>query len=173
MPPTGCLTVINTTIPRPTFAPFTTKNGSNEHFAKTNRPLSCCLQNCLESPFYMGLAPAQNATTRIGSGQLTPCGRTSAIATRRQPTNAIMTSKLLAKNRRPLTANTSLMSVPPTNARRLPARRLHAVSAFLTRRPRLMAKHTALAQQMAAAQTIFLWLCCRCLHVRLARQTLR
>jgi hypothetical protein len=38
---------------------------------------------------------------------------------------------------------------------------------------RLMAERAALARQMAAAQTIFLWLCCRCLHVRLARQTLR
>jgi hypothetical protein len=37
----------------------------------------------------------------------------------------------------------------------------------------LMAECAALARQMAAAQTIFLWLCRRCLHVRLARQTLR
>jgi hypothetical protein len=38
---------------------------------------------------------------------------------------------------------------------------------------RLMAKHAALARQMAAARTIFLWLRrCR-LHVRLARQTSR
>jgi hypothetical protein len=36
-----------------------------------------------------------------------------------------------------------------------------------------MAKRAALARQMAAAQTIFLWLCRRRLHVRLARQTLR
>jgi hypothetical protein len=37
----------------------------------------------------------------------------------------------------------------------------------------LMAKRTALARRMAAAQTILLWLCrCR-LHVWLARQTLR
>ncbi len=37
----------------------------------------------------------------------------------------------------------------------------------------LMVERAALAQQMAAAQTIFLWLCRRRLHVRLARQTLR
>jgi hypothetical protein len=37
----------------------------------------------------------------------------------------------------------------------------------------LMAKRAALARQMAAAQTIFLWLCRRRLHVRLARQTSR
>jgi hypothetical protein len=37
----------------------------------------------------------------------------------------------------------------------------------------LMAERAALAQQMATAQTIFLWLCRRCLYVRLARQTLR
>jgi hypothetical protein len=37
----------------------------------------------------------------------------------------------------------------------------------------LMAKYTALAQRMAAAQTIFLWLCRRCLHVRLTCQTSR
>jgi hypothetical protein len=35
----------------------------------------------------------------------------------------------------------------------------------------LMAKHAALARQMAAARTIFLWLRRRHLHVRLARQT--
>jgi hypothetical protein len=36
-----------------------------------------------------------------------------------------------------------------------------------------MAERAALAQRMAAAQTIFLWLCrCR-LHVRLPRQTLQ
>jgi hypothetical protein len=38
---------------------------------------------------------------------------------------------------------------------------------------RLMAECAALAQQMAAARTIFLWLCRRRLHVRLARQTLQ
>ncbi len=36
----------------------------------------------------------------------------------------------------------------------------------------IMAERAALARQMAAAQTIFLWLRRRCLHVRLARQTL-
>jgi hypothetical protein len=36
----------------------------------------------------------------------------------------------------------------------------------------LMAKRTALARRMAAAQTIFLWLCRRRLHVWLACQTL-
>jgi hypothetical protein len=63
-----------------------------------------------------------------------PFGRTSAVTSRWWPANAISTSKLLMTNRRPLTANVSLMSVPPTNARRLPARRLHFVSAFLMRR---------------------------------------
>jgi hypothetical protein len=38
---------------------------------------------------------------------------------------------------------------------------------------RLMAERAALAQQMAAAQTIFLWLRRRRLHVQLARQTLQ
>ncbi len=37
----------------------------------------------------------------------------------------------------------------------------------------LMAKCAALSRQMGAARTIFLWLCHRRLHVRLARQTLR
>jgi hypothetical protein len=37
----------------------------------------------------------------------------------------------------------------------------------------LMAERAALARQMAAARTIFLWLCRRRLHIRLARQTLR
>ncbi len=36
---------------------------------------------------------------------------------------------------------------------------------------RLMAKRTALARQIAAAQTIFLWLCRRRLHNRLIHQT--
>jgi hypothetical protein len=37
---------------------------------------------------------------------------------------------------------------------------------------RLMAKCAALARQMAAARTIFLWLCRRRLHIRLVHQTL-
>jgi hypothetical protein len=106
----------------------------------------------------MGLAPVQNVPTRIGSGQSMPCGRTSATASRWQPANAILTSKLLANNRRqhiandsltrvlptnarrPIVANNSLTSVPPTNARRpfivngYSTRRLHILSAFLTRR---------------------------------------
>ncbi len=36
-----------------------------------------------------------------------------------------------------------------------------------------MAKRATLAQKMVAGQTIFLWLCPRCLHARLACQTLR
>jgi hypothetical protein len=83
----------------------------------------------------MGLAPAQNATTWIGSGQSTPCGRMSAIASRHRPAIAISTSKLLGNNRRLLTTNASSTRVLPTNARRLPARRLHVVNAFLTKRP--------------------------------------
>ncbi len=39
--------------------------------------------------------------------------------------------------------------------------------------PCLMAERAALARQMAAAQTIFLWLCRHRLHVRLAHQTLQ
>ncbi len=88
--------------------PFATRNGSNKHFAKINRPPACCLQNHPGGPFFLGLAPARNVLTRIGSGRLTNCGSTSATASRRQPANAF------------------LMSVPPTNARRLPARRLLA-----------------------------------------------
>jgi hypothetical protein len=95
--------------------PFATRNGSNEHFLKTNRPPACCLQNCLGGPFFLRLAPAWNVPTRIGSGRSTNCGSTSATASRRQPANAYLTS------------------VPPTNARRLPARRLLApLNAFLT-----------------------------------------
>jgi hypothetical protein len=69
--------------------PFATRNGSNEQFAKTNRPLACCLQNCPGGSFYMGLAPAQNMPTRLGSGQSMTCGRTSAIAARRLPTRRL------------------------------------------------------------------------------------
>jgi hypothetical protein len=36
-----------------------------------------------------------------------------------------------------------------------------------------MAKHAALAQKMAAGQTIFLWLCRRRLHAQLTHQTLQ
>jgi hypothetical protein len=128
-------------IPRPMLVvPFATRNGSNKHFAKTNRPPACCLQNRPGGPFYMGLAPVRNTHTGIGSGQLTNCGRTSTIASRRQPANAISTRKPLVNARRPFVANDSLMSVPPTNARRPSAvngystRRLHVVSAFLTKR---------------------------------------
>jgi hypothetical protein len=95
--------------------PFAMRNGSNEHFAKTNRLPACCLQNCLGGPFFLGLAPARNAPTRIGSGWTTNCGSTSTTASRRQPANVFLTS------------------VPTTNARRPPARRLLApLNAFLT-----------------------------------------
>jgi hypothetical protein len=135
-PPTGCLTATNTTIPWPPLVvPFATKNGINKPFAKTNRPLGYCLRTHQGGPFYKGLALARTVPTGIGSGLLIPCGRTSTIASRQRPANAISTSKLLTKNRRLLTANASSMSVPPTNARRLPAGRLHIVNAFLTRRP--------------------------------------
>jgi hypothetical protein len=135
MLPTGCLMIIKNSIPWPMLViPFVTRNGSNKHFAKTNRPPACCLQNCPGGPSFLGLAPVRNAPTRIGSGQSTNCGSTSATASRRRPANAIMTRKLLAKNKRPLTANASSMSLPPTNTRRLPSRRLHAISAFSKRR---------------------------------------
>jgi hypothetical protein len=120
--------------------PFATRNGSKEHFVKTNRLPACCLQNRPGGPFYMGLSPARNTPTGIRSGQLTTCGRTSAIASRRQPANAILTRKPFVNARRPIVAYDSLTSVPPTNARRpsvvngFPTRRLHVVSAFLTRR---------------------------------------
>ncbi len=115
--------------------PFAMRNGSNEHFAKTSRPPAYCLQNCPGGPFLLELAPAWNAPTRIGSEQLTNCGSTSATASRQQrPANALSMSKLLANNKRPLIANASSKSVPPTNARRLPTRRLHIVNALLTRR---------------------------------------
>ncbi len=95
--------------------PFTTRNGSNEHFTKTNRPPACCLQNCLGGPFFLGLAPARNPPTRIGSGQPKNCRSMSATASRWQPANAFLTSVL------------------PTNARRPPARRLLApLNVFLT-----------------------------------------
>ncbi len=100
---------IKNSIPWPMLVvPFTTRNGSNEHFKKTNRLPACCLQNCPGGPSFLGLAPVWNAPTRIGSGQSTNCGSTSATVSRRQPTNAFLTS------------------VPPTNARRPPARRLLA-----------------------------------------------
>jgi hypothetical protein len=119
--------------------PFAMRNGSNEHFAKTNRPPACCLQKRPGGPFFLGLVPAQNAPTRIGSGRSTNCGSTSATASRRQPANAFLTSALPTNARRlparrllaPL--NAYFTSVPPTNNSRPPARRLLApLKAFLT-----------------------------------------
>jgi hypothetical protein len=130
-PPTGCLTIIKNSIPRPMLViPFMTKNGINEPFPKTHRLLGYCLRTHLGGPFYMWLALVWNTPTGIGSGQSKTCGRTSAIAFRRQPINA----------RRPIVANNSLTSVPPTKARRpsivngFSTRRLHVFSAFSTRR---------------------------------------
>jgi hypothetical protein len=86
----------------------------------------------------MGLAPARNMPTRIGSGRSTNCGRMSAIAYRWRPTNVILTWKPLVNARRPIIANNSLMSKLPTNARRPPVvngfsmRRLRVISAFST-----------------------------------------
>jgi hypothetical protein len=133
--------IIKNSIPRPMLVvPFVTKNGINKLFAKTHRLLGDCLRTHPGGPFYMGLAPTQNMPTGIGSGQLTTCGKTSAIASRQQPTNTISTKKPLINARRPIVANNSSTSVPPTNARRpsvvngFLARRLHVVSAFSTRR---------------------------------------
>jgi hypothetical protein len=102
--------------------PFMTRNGSNKHFAKTNRPPVCCLKNFRRGPFFFELAPTRNAPTRIGSGRSTKCGSMSATASRWQPANAF------------------LISILPTNARRPPVingfsmRRLHVINAFLTKR---------------------------------------
>jgi hypothetical protein len=127
--------------------PFTTRNGSNKHFAKTNTPPACCLQNCPGGPFFLGLAPARNAPTRIGSGQSTNCGSTNATTSRRQLANAFLTSVLPTNARMPpvrrllAPLNTYFMSMLPTNARRPPVingfsmRRLHIVNAFSTKRP--------------------------------------
>ena len=118
-PPTGCSTIIKNSIPRPKLVVhLVTKNDFNEPFAKTHRLLGYYLQTHPGGPFYMGLAPAQNTPTRIGSGQLATCGRMSALTSKRQPANAISTRKPLINARRPTIANDSLTSVPPTNARR-------------------------------------------------------
>ncbi len=77
----------------------------------------------------MGLAPALNMPTRIGSGRLTNCGSTSATASRRQPANAFLTS------------------VPPTNARKPPARRLLApLNSFLMNKLPLNARRLCVAR---------------------------
>ncbi len=129
-PPTGCLRFIKNSIPRPMLVvPFVTKNGFNEPLVKTNRLLGYCLRTHTGGPSFLGFAPAQNAPTWIGSGRSTPCGKMSAITSRRQPTNAISTRKPLVNGRRPIVTNNSLMSVPPTNARR-PS----IVNGFSTRR---------------------------------------
>jgi hypothetical protein len=97
-PPTECLMIIKKLIPRPMLVvPFATRNGSNKHFAKTNRPPACCLQNHPGGASFLGLMPVWNAPTRIGSGRLTNCGSTSATASRWRPANAISMRKLLTK----------------------------------------------------------------------------
>ncbi len=116
--------------------PFTMRNDSNKHFAKANRPPACCLQNCLGGPFFLGLAPARNSPTRIGSGWSTNCGSTSATASRQQPANAFLTSVLPRNARRPPTRrlleplNSFLMNELPSKARRL-----CVANASSTRRP--------------------------------------
>jgi hypothetical protein len=132
--------IIKNSIPRLMLVvPLATRNGSNEHFTKTNRPLACCLQNCPGGPFFLGLAPARNAPTRIGGGRLTNCGSMSATASRRQPANTFLTSMPPTNARRPparrllAPLNAYFTSVLPTNTRRPPARRLLApLKAFLT-----------------------------------------
>ncbi len=109
------------------FVPFATRNGSNQHFAKTNMPLACCLRTCPGGPFFLG--PAQNAPTRIGSGRLTNCGCTSTTASRQRPANAslmskpivnnFLTSRLLANNRRLLFVNNFSTNKPLVTAKRL------------------------------------------------------
>ncbi len=94
-PPTGFLTIIKNLIPRPMLVvPFVTKNGFNEPFVKMHRLLGYYLRTHPGGPFYMGLAPARNTPSGIGSGQSTTCGRTSAITSRQQPTNAFLTRRL-------------------------------------------------------------------------------
>jgi hypothetical protein len=99
-------------------------------------------------PILLGARAPRNALPRIGSGRLMPCGMTSTTASKLQPANAILISKLLANNRRQLIVNSSLTSMLPTNARRpivandssmskqpTNARRPPIVNGFLTRRP--------------------------------------
>ena len=119
--------------------PFAMRNGSNKHFAKTDRLPACCLQNRPGGPFFMGTVPARNAPTRIGSGPSTNCGRTSnvvyksptsktlALAKRLPIDNSSSTSKLLALTRR-LPVNSSSSTSKPLAL----ARRLHTANSSLT-----------------------------------------
>ncbi len=103
-------------------------------------------------PFFLGLAPARNAPTRIGSGQSTNSGSTSATASRQQPANAFLMSMPPTNARRPTARrllaplNTYFTSVLPTNTRRPPARRLLApLKAFLTYELPLNARRLCIA----------------------------
>jgi hypothetical protein len=108
---------------------------------KTNRPWGYSRLLHWEGGFLPEAKLTRKPPTSTGNKLWTNCGRTSAIASRRQPVNAILTRKPLVNARRPIVTNNSLMSVAPTNARRLPVvngfstRRLHVVNAFSTKRP--------------------------------------
>jgi hypothetical protein len=146
MPPTGCNTngcsllralptglSIGSTMPQ--------KIGPVMPCVKTNRArgYSCLLH--WEGGFLLEAVLARRPPTSTGNKLWMNCGRTSAIAFRRRPANAILMRKPLVNARRPIIANNSLMSVPPTNARRLPVvngfltRRLHVVNVFSMKRP--------------------------------------
>jgi hypothetical protein len=109
--------------------------------AKTNRPWGYSRLLHWEGRFLPEAALARRPPTSTGNELWTNCGRTSAIASRRRPANAISTRKPLVNARRPIVTNDSLPSVPPMNARRPPVvngfstRRLHVVNTFLTKRP--------------------------------------
>ncbi len=146
MPPTGCntngcslLCVLPTGLLIGSATPQTI--GPVMPCTKTNSPWGYSRLLHWEDRFLPGAALARRPTTSTGNELWTKCGRTSAITSRRQPTNAILTRKLLVNARRPIVPNNSLASMPPTNARRPPVvngfstRRLHVVNPFSMKRP--------------------------------------
>jgi hypothetical protein len=118
-------------------------------------------KNCPGGPFFLGLAPARNMPTRIGSGQLTNCGSTSTTVSRRQPANAFLTSMPPTNAMRPPTRrllvplNAYFRSMPPTYARRPPASRLLGpLKAFLTYELPLNARRLCVANASSTTRLL-------------------
>jgi hypothetical protein len=179
--------------------PFAMWNGSNEHFAKTNRPLACCLQNRPGGPILLGArARAERAyqdwkwavdemweherhrlqTAACQCHIDKQAARKQQEAAHRQrllDEHAANERQEANRRQRLLDKHAAYKCQEAVRRQRLlneetahPQRLLDKEAAC-----RLMAKRAALARQMAAAQTIFLWLRrCR-LHIRLVRQTSR
>jgi hypothetical protein len=173
-PPTGCLAIIKNSIPRPMLvAPFSTRNGSNKHFVNTNRPPACCLQNHPGGPILLGARAHverayQDWKWAVDELWVHKCHRLQTAACQRLLDKCAAHECQEAARQEAACTAQCLLDEQAALERQEAVRCQRILNEEAASRQR-----AAQARQMAAARTIFLWLCRRRLHARLACQTLR